>query len=327
MFRHGRPVSLPHLLRYLYQEPCSAKLGGFALSSSLLFPDGTPPLTGTVTRFAPSPTGDLHLGHAYSALYAADLAAREDGTFLLRIEDIDVTRCRPEHEAANLEDLRWLGLTWPEPVRRQSEHFGFYQTALDQLEEMGLLYRCFLSRRELARRELGDALSAPHGAPAEAPTDTDKLLTEAERQRRLDSGAPFALRLRMARALERTGPLVWTDRQRGAQQARPEIFGDVVLARRDIPTSYHLAVTLDDALQGITLVTRGEDLLDATHVHRLLQALLDLPTPDYQHHGLLRDEDGKRLAKRDQSIAIRDLRAAGHSAGEVCAMARNQGSD
>ncbi|MEO9903012.1 tRNA glutamyl-Q(34) synthetase GluQRS [Nisaea sp.] len=322
MLYRGRPVSLPHLLRYLYQEPCSAKLGGFALLSSLLFSDGTPPLTGTVTRFAPSPTGDLHLGHAYSALFAADQAERDGGTFLLRIEDIDVTRCRAEYEATNLDDLRWLGLSWAEPVRRQSEHFDFYRAAVDLLEEMGLLYRCFLSRREL-----NETLSAPHGAPAEAPTDTDKLLTEAERNRRLDSGAPFTLRLRMERALERTGALDWTDRQRGTQQARPEMFGDVVLARRDIPTSYHLAVILDDALQGITLVTRGEDLLEATHIHRLLQALLDLPTPDYQHHGLVRDEDGKRLAKREQSIAIRDLRAAGHSAGDVCAMARNQASD
>lgn len=321
MLRRGRPVSLPRLLRYLYQEPCSAKLGGFALSSSLLFPDGTPPLTGTVTRFAPSPTGDLHLGHAYAALFAADLAARDGGTFLLRIEDIDVTRCRPENAVTNLDDLRWLGLSWMEPVRRQSEHFGFYRAALDQLDKMGLLYRCFLSRSEL-----GDALSAPHGAPADAPTDTDELITEAERHRRLESGAPFALRLRMARAIERAGPLDWTDRKRGTQQARPEIFGDVVLARRDVPTSYHLAVTLDDALQGITLVTRGEDLLEATHIHRLLQALLDLPTPDYQHHGLLRDEDGKRLSKRAQSTSIKDLRAAGHSAWDVCSMARNHGS-
>ena len=220
--------------------------------------------TGTVTRFAPSPTGDLHLGHAYSALFAAEQAKRDGGTFLLRIEDIDITRCRPEHEAANLEDLRWLGLSWPEPVRRQSEHFGFYQAALGRLEAMGLLYRCFLSRREL-----NDALSAPHGVPAEAPTDTDTLLSDTERQRRLDAGKPFALRLRMSRAIEHAGPLTWTDRHHGEHPARPEMFGDVVLARRDIPTSYHLAVTLDDALQGISLVTRGKDLLDATHIHRL----------------------------------------------------------
>ena len=273
--------------------------------------------TGTVTRFAPSPTGDLHLGHAYSALFAAEQAKRDGGTFLLRIEDIDITRCKPEHEAANLEDLRWLGLSWPDPVRRQSEHFGFYQAALGRLEAMGLLYRCFLSRREL-----NDALSAPHGVPAEAPTDTDTLLSDTERQRRLDAGKPFALRLRMSRAIEHAGPLTWTDRHHGEHPARPEMFGDVVLARRDIPTSYHLAVTLDDALQGINLVTRGKDLLDATHIHRLLQALLDLPTPDYLHHGLLRGKDGKRLAKRDQSIAIKDLRAAGHSPEEVRAMAQ-----
>lgn len=318
MLRRARPVSLPRLLRYLYQEPFPAKLWRHTLSAASL----PLPSAETVTRFAPSPTGNLHLGHVYSALFAADQAKRDGGTFLLRIEDIDLTRCKPEHEAANLEDLRWLGLSWPEPVRRQSEHFDFYRAALDRLEEMGLLYRCFLSRREL-----NDALSAPHGTPRIVPADTDKYLSDAERQRRLDTGSPFALRLRMARAIERVGPLVWTDRQRGDQQARPEIFGDVVLARRDIPTSYHLAVTLDDALQGITLVTRGEDLLDSTHIHRLLQALLDLPTPDYHHHGLLCGKDGKRLAKRDRSIAIRDLRAAGHSPGEVCAMVRSASSD
>ena len=277
---HARPVKFGHiklqysiaggwfrslicyatLTLYLYYEWLLAKFRRYTLS----VPVNSPALSGTVTRFAPSPTGDLHLGHAYSALLAADLAAQGKGTFLVRIEDIDITRCRAEHESANLQDLRWLGLSWPEPVRRQSAHFCFYQTALDRLQDMGLLYRCFLSRRELS-----EALSAPHGAPTEAPMDTDQLLTEAERQRRLDSGAPFSLRLRMARALERTGPLVWTDRHGGTQQSRPEMFGDVVLARRDIPTSYHLAVTLDDALQGVTLVTRGEDLLHATHIHRL----------------------------------------------------------
>ncbi|MBO6560120.1 MAG: tRNA glutamyl-Q(34) synthetase GluQRS [Nisaea sp.] len=272
--------------------------------------------SGTVTRFAPSPTGDLHLGHAYSALFAAEAAAREGGSFLLRIEDIDVTRCRPEIEARNLEDLRWLGLDWPEPVRRQSEHFADYQAALDRLGEMGLLYRCYLSRREL-----NETLSAPHGAPETAPTDTDRLLSDEERAKREEEGASFALRLRMARAMERTGPLTWHDRGKGAQQARPEIFGDVVLARRDIPTSYHLSVTLDDALQGVTLVTRGEDLFEATHIHRLLQALLGLPVPDYQHHGLLRDMTGKRLAKRHQSAAIRDLRAEGLTPEEVRGMA------
>jgi glutamyl-Q tRNA(Asp) synthetase len=201
-------------------------------------------------------------------------------------------------------------------VRRQSEHFADYQAALDRLGEMGLLYRCYLSRREL-----NETLSAPHGAPETAPTDTDRLLSVEERAKREEEGASFALRLRMARAMERTGPLTWHDRGKGAQQARPEIFGDVVLARRDIPTSYHLSVTLDDALQGVTLVTRGEDLFEATHIHRLLQALLGLPVPDYQHHGLLRDMTGKRLAKRHQSAAIRDLRAEGLTPEEVRGMA------
>jgi len=201
-------------------------------------------------------------------------------------------------------------------VRRQSEHFADYQAALDRLEKMGLLYRCFLSRREL-----NEALSAPHGTPRSAPTDTDKLLSEAERARRAEQGMPYALRLRMARALERTGPLSWHDRGKGLQQARPELFGDVVLARREIPTSYHLSVTVDDALQGVSLVTRGEDLFQSTHIHRLLQALLDLPTPDYHHHGLLLDADGKRLSKRALSTSIRDLRAQGLSPQEVCRMA------
>lgn len=234
----------------------------------------------------------------------------------MRIEDIDLTRCKPEFETRNLEDLRWLGLSWPEPVRRQSEHFDDYRAALERLEEMGLLYRCFLSRREL-----NEALSAPHGAPESAPTDTDLLIPEEEREKRAEEGTPFTLRLRMARAMDRTGPLTWHDRERGEQVARPEIFGDVVLARRDIPTSYHLSVTLDDALQEVTLVTRGEDLLDSTHIHRLLQALLDLPVPEYHHHGLLRDDAGKRLAKRYQSAALRDLRAAGVSPEEVRLMA------
>ncbi|WP_420403996.1 tRNA glutamyl-Q(34) synthetase GluQRS [Nisaea sp.] len=266
----------------------------------------------TVTRFAPSPTGDLHLGHAYSALFAAEAAQRGGGIFLLRIEDIDLTRCKPEYERRNIEDLRWLGLSWPEPVRRQSEHFADYQAALDRLEEMDLLYRCFLSRRELS-----EALSAPHGTPESAPTDTDKLLSADERARRAKDGTPYALRLRMARALERTGPLSWYDRNKGLQQARPELFGDVVLARREIPTSYHLSVTVDDALQGVTLVTRGEDLFQSTHIHRLLQALLGLPTPDYDHHGLLLDEEGKRLSKRALSTSIHDLRAEGLRPEEV----------
>lgn len=273
----------------------------------------------TTTRFAPSPTGLLHLGHAYSALHAASFvdAARGD-RFLVRIEDIDRTRCRPEFEAAILEDLVWLGLAWERPVRRQSDHMDDYRTALERLETMGLLYKCFHSRKEL-----DDALSAPHNRPMMGPdgpavTGTDALMPEDERIRREAAGEPYALRLRMAEALRRTGPLSWVDRIHGTQTARPELFGDVVLARKDVATSYHLAVTVDDALQGVTLVTRGEDLFQASHVHRLLQALLDLPVPEYAHHPLLSDpETGRRFAKRDRSLTLKALRETGVTAAEV----------
>lgn len=211
----------------------------------------------TTTRFAPSPTGFLHLGHAYSALHAASFVERARGDrFLLRIEDIDVTRCKPEFETAILEDLAWLGLEWEAPVRRQSQHPDDYRAALDRLEAMGLLYKCFHSRRELDA-----ALSAPHHRPMMGPdgpavTDTDALMPAEERARREAVGEPYALRLRMEEAVRIAGPLTWSDRTHGEQAARPEVFGDVVLARRDIATSYHLAVTVDDALQGVTLVTQ-----------------------------------------------------------------------
>jgi glutamyl-Q tRNA(Asp) synthetase len=275
----------------------------------------------TVTRFAPSPTGGLHLGHAFSALFAEAEARRRGGAFLLRIEDIDIGRCRPEFESGIAEDLRWLGLDWSQPVRRQSEHMDDYRAALDRLDGMELLYRCFLSRREL-----GEALSAPHLSPNTGPdgpavTDTDRLMDERERDHRLAAGEPFALRLRMARAVERVGPLAWRDLDRGEQPATPEIFGDVVLARKDVPTSYHLAVTVDDAIQGVTHVTRGEDLFAASHVHRLLQALLDLPVPVWRHHRLLTDAGGRRFAKRDRAVTIASLREAGRSPAEVRVMA------
>lgn len=273
----------------------------------------------TTTRFAPSPTGLLHLGHAYSALHAASFvdAARGD-RFLVRVEDIDRARCRPDFEAAILEDLAWLGLEWARPVRRQSDHMDDYRAALDRLDGMGLLYRCFHSRKELDA-----ALSAPHHRPMMGPdgpavTETDALMPAAERARREAAGEPYALRLRMAEAVRRTGPLTWRDRTHGEQAARPELFGDVVLARKDAATSYHLAVTVDDALQGVTLVTRGEDLFQATHVHRVLQALLDLPVPGYAHHPLLVDpETGRRFAKRDRSLTLRALRESGVTAAEV----------
>ncbi|MEQ9331180.1 tRNA glutamyl-Q(34) synthetase GluQRS [Thalassobaculum sp.] len=273
-----------------------------------------------VSRFAPSPTGLLHLGHAYSAMLAYDAAHAAGGRFVLRIEDIDSGRCRPEFVDALEQDLAWLGLDWDRPVRRQSQHMGDYRAALDRLQSMDLLYPCFLSRRELDA-----ALSAPHfqamrGPEGPAVVDADRLLPAAERAARMAAGEPYALRLRMAAALALAGPLTWQDEGHGTQAADPAAFGDVVLARKDTPTSYHLAVTVDDALQGITLVVRGEDLFQATHVHRLLQALLGLPTPRYRHHRLLTDSEGRRYAKRDRALTLRALREAGRTPADVRAM-------
>jgi glutamyl-Q tRNA(Asp) synthetase len=269
-----------------------------------------------VTRFAPSPTGRLHLGHAYSALVGWRAARAARGRFLLRIEDIDATRCREEHVAGILEDLAWLGLDWDGPVRRQSEHLGDYQAALARLDAMGLLYPCFCTRAEIA-----EATRAPHG-PAAAPyPGTCRALGAAAAEERMRRGAPYALRLDTARALEATGPLRWEDERAGAVAADPLAQGDAVLARKETPTSYHLAATVDDALQGVTLVTRGEDLFRATDIHRLLQALLGLPTPRYRHHPLLADPRGRRLAKRDRAPTLAALRAAGTSPAEARARA------
>lgn len=273
-----------------------------------------------MTRFAPSPTGYLHIGHAFSALFARD-AAGTSGRFLLRIEDIDTGRVRPEYEQAIHEDLAWLGLEWERPVRRQSEHMADYQAALARLEAMGLLYRCYLTRKEL-QAEIAGSAAAPHGPVVAGQTGLWRLMSEAERARREALGEPYALRLDIEGAVAKAaGRLIWRDRDRGERNADPRRFGDVVLARKDTPTSYHLAVTVDDALQGVTLVTRGEDLLEATDIHRLLQALLDLPVPDYRHHRLLTDAAGTRLAKRDRATEIRALRAAGKSPEEVRRMA------
>ena len=264
------------------------------------------------TRFAPSPTGLLHAGHAYSARFAARAAA--GGRFLLRIEDIDRTRCRPDFEAAIHEDLAWLGLAWETPVRRQSDHFATYRDALAELDRRGLVYRCFCTRADIAR-EVANAASAPHvfAAGPEGPVypGTCRHLPHAEQARRAAEGVPYALRLRMDEAVRGAGALTWTDTLRGAQRATPEIFGDVVLGRKDTPASYHLACTLDDALQGVTLVTRGEDLFAATHVHRLLQALFGLATPRYTHHRLITDAAGRKFSKRDSAVTIRALRESG----------------
>lgn len=276
------------------------------------------------TRFAPSPTGYLHLGHAHAALVAWGAAQIGGGRFLLRIEDIDPGRCKPEFEDAIYRDLAWLGLEWETPVRRQSDHFDDYREALGRLADMSLLYPCFCTRAEI-RAEIERSAAAPHqpGDGPEGPIYPGicRRLEPGERQRRIDRGEPHALRLDVVRASRLAGELTWTDRLRGEQVATPEIFGDVVLARKDVPTSYHLAVTLDDALQGVTLVTRGDDLFFASHIHRLLQALLGLATPEYHHHELITDPEGNRLAKRDRSITIDALRAAGKSAGEVIGMA------
>jgi glutamyl-Q tRNA(Asp) synthetase len=262
-----------------------------------------------VTRFAPSPTGDLHRGHAFSALTAFEAARAAGGRFILRIEDIDATRCRPQFETGIYEDLAWLGLTWETPVRRQSEHLDDYQAALAPLEVDGLLYRCFRTRREVAEA----MASAPHGA---MEVFRGRPLPLAEEMRRLTAGEPFAWRLSLdaaARKLGGFGDLAFTEEGEGVIQARPELGGDVVLARKDVGVAYHLAVTVDDALQGITHVIRGRDLFEATHVQRLLQALLGLPTPLYRHHALLTGPDGKRFAKRDRAETLRSLRERGMS--------------
>lgn len=257
-----------------------------------------------VSRFAPSPTGRLHLGHAYSAVRAHDLARARNGQFLLRIEDIDGTRSREAFVADIERDLAWLGLTWDGPVIRQSARMNVYAEALEKLQAMGLIYPCFCTRAEIAA-----SASAPHGPEGPVYPGTCRHLSDAERAARLDE--PHCWRLDMARAVARTGELHWHDAYAGTIRADPLAAGDVVLARKETPTSYHLAVTIDDAAQGVTDVVRGTDLFEATHVHRLLQALLGLPTPDYHHHPLLIGPDGKRLAKRNGARPLADLRADG----------------
>jgi len=264
------------------------------------------------TRFAPSPTGYLHLGHAYAAL---DAAAQGDA-MILRIEDIDGTRCRPEYEAAIFEDLEWLGVTWTGDVWRQSERFETYRGALTRLEEGQLLYPCFCTRKEI-QAEIAAAAAAPHGPDGPLYPGTCRHLTADQRAERLASDAPYALRLDMRRAIATVDPALRFVERGETITADPAQFGDAVLARKETPTSYHLAVTVDDAAQGIGLVTRAEDLLPATHLHRLLQTLLDLPTPAYRHFPLLKGPDGKRLAKRDGAKSLREMRAEGVSPDDV----------
>jgi glutamyl-Q tRNA(Asp) synthetase len=261
-----------------------------------------------VTRFAPSPTGPLHLGHAFSAIQAYDRARQEGGAFLLRIEDIDGTRSRPEHVQGIVDDLTWLGLRWDGPVLRQSERLDTYAVALDRLRASGLLYPCFCTRADIAA-----SLSAPHGAGGAVYPGTCRTLDAAVRSARM-AREPHAWRIDMTKSIAAAGQgseLVWHDELAGMVAADPLAHGDVVLARKDAPASYHLAVTVDDAAQGVTLIVRGRDLFAATHVHRLLQQLLALPVPVYRHHPLLTDMGGQRLAKRNNAPTLASLRAGG----------------
>ncbi|MEE2526017.1 tRNA glutamyl-Q(34) synthetase GluQRS [Hyphobacterium sp. HN65] len=279
-----------------------------------------------VTRFAPSPTGYLHKGHAFSALSAFDAARAADGRFLLRIEDIDTTRCKPEFEQAIHGDLAWLGLKWEAPVRRQSEHFPEYHAAIDQLAARGLVYRCFKTRKEI----LEDIARAPHH-PGEGPDGAiyprpAEPMSADEETERLDAGEAFAWRLSLRAVEAELGDLSrltfieeghGPNGETGEIAIRADLIGDVIIGRKDVGTSYHLAVTMDDALQGISHVIRGEDLFFATSVHRILQSLLGLPVPVYRHHALLTGPDGKRLAKRDRSLTLKSIRDSGISAREL----------
>jgi glutamyl-Q tRNA(Asp) synthetase len=284
----------------------------------------------SVFRFAPSPNGYLHLGHALSALINFDMARTVGGRLLLRIEDIDRTRCRPEYEIAICEDLTWLGIAWEEPVRRQSEHFDDYRAALARLEAQGLVYASFESRAEIAalvaEREAKGPLHEPwprdpDGAPLYP--GTAKALSAAERRRRIEAGGAYTLRLDMAAALKRAGALDWTEAgagpggESGTVAAAPAAWGDIVLARKETPTSYHLSVVVDDALQGVSQVVRGQDLFWSTSVHRLLQALLGLPAPTYHHHRLVLDAEGHKLSKSTQATALRMLRQGGATPADI----------
>jgi glutamyl-Q tRNA(Asp) synthetase len=279
-----------------------------------------------VFRFAPSPNGYLHLGHALSALLNYDSARMCGGSLLLRIEDIDATRCRPEYEAAIYQDLEWLGIAWETPVRRQSEHLADYRDAVERLAAQGLIYPSFESRAEIAKlvtqkQAEGPWPRDPDGAPVYP--GTAKLLSPEARSRLLESGAPYALRLDMTAARARAGELGWIEQgegpggETGSVTARPEAWGDIVLARKDTPTSYHLSVVLDDALQCVTDIVRGRDLFWSTSVHRLLQRLLDLPPPVYRHHRLILDAGGQKLSKSTFATGLRELRAQGATPADI----------
>ena len=273
-----------------------------------------------VTRFAPSPTGELHLGSAYSAWVGWHRAREAGGTFLVRIEDIDIRRCEREYETAILADLKWLGFAWDGEVRRQSDHFATYGKVLDQLDQRGLIYPCFCSRAEI-EREVAASANAPHGPDGPLYPGTCRPLSVQERRERIAAGHEFCMRLDAGRAAKQAGPYSFHDETRGRIEGQPLLMGDFVIARKDTPTSYHLSVTVDDHLQGITLVTRGEDVLPSTHVQALLQKLLGYAAPQYAHHRLLRDASGRRFAKRDRDMTIRAMREKGESPRQVIARA------
>jgi glutamyl-Q tRNA(Asp) synthetase len=275
-----------------------------------------------VTRFAPSPTGYLHLGHAFAAITAHDAAKSDGGKFLLRIEDIDTTRCRAEFETAIFEDLSWLGSAWETPVLRQSTRFDVYRSVLDTLDQKGLLYPCFCTRAEITA-EVAQAIEAPHGPEGALYPGTCRHLDAATRAAKIASGAPYSLRLDVEKIAALVGPLTFEEcgagpnGKTGTITVNPHLFGDIVLARKETPASYHLAVVVDDAFQNVSLVTRGNDLFSATHIQRVLQTILGLPTPAYAHHKLILDRSGKKFSKRDSTVTLRSLRERGVTAEEI----------
>ena len=272
-----------------------------------------------VSRFAPSPTGFLHLGHAYSAIFAYEQAQRTNGRFLLRIEDIDQGRSRKEFEQQIYDDLGWLRLKWPAPVRRQSEHFKDYKAALDTLISMDLAYPCFCTRKDI-QSEIKAAGGAPHGPDGLVYPGTCRHLSNDERSRAINDGQAHAYRLDIKKACMSAGPLIWQDVAAGRVNAHPDRFGDIIIARKETPTSYHLAVVVDDHLQKISFVTRGQDLFDSTDIHRLLQKILNLNVPQYHHHPLVIDKDGNRLAKRNDSLSIKKIRQSGATPEDIRTM-------
>ena len=283
-----------------------------------------------VTRFAPTPTGELHLGSAYSAWAGWHRAREAGGTFLVRIEDIDIRRCKREYEASILADLKWLGFAWDGEVRRQSDHFADYGRALDQLDRRGLVYPCFCSRADI-EREVAASANAPHaqrhGPDGPLYPGTCRNLSMQERRERVAAGREHCIRLDVERAAGQAGPYHFFDETIGRVEGQPLLMGDFVIARKDTPTSYHLSVTVDDHLQRITLVTRGLDVLPSTHVHGLLQRLLGYATPLYAHHKLLTDASGRRFAKRDRDMTIRALRESGLGAEDVVRLALRRALD